>query len=149
MTYIIRNCQIEDLPKLIMLCADHATYEGASYNPAYKAIQLEKALFSQHPPLWCWVVEADNDVVGYTSFTIDYSTWDAAFYLNLDCLYLEPNYRNLGIGAAIFDKLIPFAKGKGCINIQWHTPIDNLNAIRFYKKLGAGLKEKARFTLDL
>lgn len=149
MTYTIRNCELKDLDKLIRLCADHAAYEGANYNPTNKAMHLEKALFSPQPPLSCWVVEANNEVVGYSSFTIDYSTWDAAFYLNLDCLYLEPDYRSLGIGAAIFAKLIPFAKEKGCANIQWHTPIDNVNAIRFYQKMGAGLKEKARFTLDL
>jgi ribosomal protein S18 acetylase RimI-like enzyme len=149
MEYSIRNCEISDLAKLVVLCQKHAEYEKADFSTEGKEEQLEKALFNQNPQLFCLVVAANETIVGYASYTFDYSTWDAASFLHMDCLFLEEETRSFGIGEILIDKLKQIASEKNCINIQWQTPEFNTGAIKFYNRIGGKGKDKVRFTLKL
>lgn len=148
MNYIIRYCQHYDLPKLVKLCEAHAKFEGSTYNSDSKLDLLDTALFGSNPTLHCLVVDVGETIVGYASYTFDFSTWDASTFLYLDCLYLEFQWRGKKIGENIIGKLKEIASQNNCINIQWQTPTFNENAIRFYLNQGATKKEKVRFTLS-
>ena len=145
MNYTIRNCDKKDLPVLVELCKAHADYERTAYSGDGKQQRLQTALFGPHPPLHCWVVEVNGEVVGYMSYVFEYTTWDAGYILFMDCLYLLPAYRGHGIGREIMDRLQAVAQQKGCVAIEWQTPSFNEDGIRFYKKIGAAGKEKVRF----
>jgi GNAT superfamily N-acetyltransferase len=147
MEYRIRLCEERDLPVLIELCAKHAAYEQADYDAQNKEKLLKVALFGDKPQLYCLVAEADEDIVGYASFTFDYSTWSAASFLHLDCLFLDECYRGYGIGEAMILRIKEIAQAHGCINVQWQTPVFNERAIRFYKRIGGQSKDKVRFTM--
>ena len=149
MEYSIRKCEVSDLPKLVILCQKHAEYEKADYSPEGKEEGLKKELFSEHPKLNCLVVTTDNDIVGYVSYTFDFSTWSAGDFLYMDCLYLEESARNFGIGEVFFNKLKEIGKEKNCVNMQWRTPQFNERAIKFYNRISAKGKEKICFFLDL
>lgn len=149
MDYNVRDCKEDDLDKLVVLCEKHAAYEKAAYAPEGKKERLQQALFSGQRQLNCLVVEVSGHIVGYASYTFDYSTWDAQSFIYLDCLYLEDGYRNYGIGAVLMDKVRAAGEAKGCVNMQWQTPDFNEKAIRFYKRIGGIGKEKMRFTLAL
>jgi GNAT superfamily N-acetyltransferase len=149
MNYLIRDCQPTDVKTVVQLCQKHADYERANFNPVGKEDGLKKALFSEQPQLFCLVVEANERIVGYASYTFDFSTWDAATFMYMDCLYLEEEVRSFGIGEAIIEKLKQIATDKNCINIQWQTPKFNERAIKFYHRIGGTGKEKMRFFLDL
>jgi ribosomal protein S18 acetylase RimI-like enzyme len=88
-------------------------------------------------------------IVGYCSYTFDFSTWDARYFLHLDCLFIEEGFRGMSIGEKLITQVIFIAKQRKCVNVQWQTPIFNEGAIRFYKRIGATGKEKQRFTFDL
>lgn len=148
MDYIIRDCRIGDLAEVITLCAHHAAFEKATYSPEGKTEDLKKALFSDPPSLYCRVVEVDGKVSGYVTFTFNYSTWGGGHFLYMDCLFLEPELRSMGIGTEIIAGLKKVAKERHCVNIQWQTPAFNERAIRFYKRIGGVGKDKVRFFLD-
>lgn len=148
MNYIIRDCRETDLPDVITLCAHHAEFEKATYDPEGKADQLKEALFNTNPVLHGWIVEVENKVAGYATFTFNYSTWNAGYFLYMDCLYLEPEVRSSGIGAEIMKRLKKIAKEKNCVNIQWQTPVFNERAIKFYQREGGVGKEKVRFFIE-
>jgi GNAT superfamily N-acetyltransferase len=149
MKYLIRDCQPKDINAVVDLCQKHADYERAIFDPIGKKDGLKNALFNEQPKLFCLVVEANETIVGYASYTFDFSTWDAATFMYLDCLYLEEEIRGFGIGEAIIGKLKQIASDKKCINIQWHTPKFNEKAIKFYHRIGGTGKDKVRFFLDL
>jgi GNAT superfamily N-acetyltransferase len=149
MNYLIQNCQPKDLNAVVQLCQKHAEYEKASFNPIGKEDGLKNALFAEQPKLFCLVVEVHETIVGYATFTFDFSTWDAATFMYMDCLFLEDEARSFGIGEAVIEKLKQIATDKKCINIQWQTPKFNERAIKFYHRIGGTAKEKARFFLDL
>jgi ribosomal protein S18 acetylase RimI-like enzyme len=149
MEYSIRNCEIRDLPKLVVLCQKHAAFEKADFSPEGKEERLKKALFDEQPKLHCLVVAAEKDIIGYVSYTFDYSTWDAGTFIYMDCLFFEEEARSLGIGEVLLAKLKQIGIAKNCLNIQWQTPQFNERAIKFYHRIGGKGKDKVRFTLDL
>lgn len=149
MEYLIRPCEAKDLSALVRLCQNHAEYEQATYQNAGKEELLRIALFAENPKLFCMVIESDNQLGGYFSYTFDFSTWDAQSFLYLDCLYLEPDLRGMRIGEKIFEKLREIAALNNCVTIQWQTPAFNERAIKFYKRIGGTGKDKIRFFTNL
>lgn len=145
MDYTLRPAEPRDMYTLIRLCAAHAEYERADYDPTEKQENLAKHLFQENPPLYCIVAEAESQVVGYATYMRQYSTWDAAYYLYMDCIYLFEEYRNYGIGAEMMKYIQKEAKRLECTHIQWQTPDFNTDAIRFYKRIGGISKDKERF----
>jgi len=147
MDYLIRRCREDDLPAFVVLCEMHVAYEDAPYQAAGKQASLRLALFADNPKLFCLVVECKQRVIGYASYTFDFSTWHASHFLHLDCLYLEPAHRSRGIGEKIIDMLKEIATQHGCTELQWQTPLSNERAIKFYKRVGATGRENLIFSL--
>lgn len=148
MNYKIRKAEPRDINEIIKLCAEHAELEQAEFSPVEKAEKLAEFLFSDSPPVFCLVVESENEILGYTTFMPEFSTWEADYYIYMDCLFLRPQARNLGIGEQLIKEIAKFAKSRNIQQIQWHTPSFNERAIKFYKRIGANSKEKTRFFLD-
>lgn len=144
-TFVIRSASPSDMDALIELCAEHAAYEGAPYGPQGKARSLARALFATSPHLYAWVVAQRGRLVGYATATQEFSTWDAASFLHLDCLYLREEARGTGLGRQLVLEVACLALRLGCVNVQWQTPEWNERAIRFYQRLGAIGKQKVRF----
>jgi ribosomal protein S18 acetylase RimI-like enzyme len=145
----IRPVQDKDIDNVVELCALHAAYEESEYDRAGKASKLRHAIFTSNPSLFCFVAEQDGNIVGYSTATKEFSTWDAEYFLHMDCLYLLESTRGAGLGSLLIKKLKEFAVLHSCTHIQWQTPVDNVSGIKFYEKQGAVSKDKKRFYLDL
>ncbi len=143
--YVIRTAQKSDVTALVELCKKHADFEQALYSDTNKSVLLEEKLFDSQLGIQCLVVVKDGNLVGYTTYMKQFSTWDVDFYVYLDCLYLEPEIRGLGIGKELMYKVKTYATAEKCIGVQWQTPNFNTKAITFYKKIGAKSKAKERF----
>jgi len=147
--YKIRPAEKADVSQLVQLCAAHAAYEKSAYSPEGKELALTKALFSDHSSLESLVVEQNQRLVGYATFGLQFSTWDAHHYLYMDCIYLEDKFRGYGIGKQLLNEIKRKALNQGCKEMQWQTPDFNEKAIKFYLREGAHSKRKERFYLDL
>lgn len=139
----IRLCKAGDASILWQLIQDHACYENQSLR---ESTQL-KALENMALPATIFVVETNDIVVGYMSILKQFSTWDMRYYLYMDCLYIAPEFRGMGLGKMLLFKASDYAEEKGLSEIQWQTPVNNTNAIIFYRKCGAIDKDKKRFFL--
>ena len=146
---IIRFVSPLDMNALIQLCVEHAAYEKADYDPYGKKEALSMRLFSPPPPLYCLVVEQNEVIIGYATYMKQFSTWDARYYLYLDCLYLNEKARGQGLGEQLMYRIKEEAQKLGLSEIQWQTPDFNEGAIRFYQRLGATNKNKERFFWQL
>lgn len=144
--YNIRFAKEEDIPQIIELCAAHAKYEKANYDAIGKIQHLKKHLFNAENNIKCLVVETNKELVGYATFIKQFSTWNANYYVYLDCLFIKEETRGQGLGLQLMQEIKTYAKNEECNIIQWQTPNFNNNAIRFYKKLGATSKNKERFS---
>lgn len=147
-TCTISRIEPSDIEALVLLCADHARYERAEYRPEGKADSLRRALFTEPAKLAAWVAKIDGRLAGYTSATIEFSTWLAGEYAHMDCLFVVEEYRGHGVGAALLAKIVQFARDQGVDQVQWQTPEWNERARKFYRREGAKERSKVRFTLD-
>ncbi|MEM0926466.1 MAG: GNAT family N-acetyltransferase [Planctomycetota bacterium] len=141
----IRKAVPEDLDELVLLCAEHASFERVRYVPAGKKERLRELLFDDVPKLQCLIACVERETVGYASMVQQVSTWSAGHYLYLDCLYIRPGHRGRGLGRQIMGCVQTCAKEFNCQEVQWQTPSFNQDAIRFYRRLNASSHEKLRY----
>ena len=135
------------MAELVRLCAEHAEYERSTFDPQGKEEALSRMLFAPDARLKCLVAEESGGLIGYASFSVEVSTWDADRYMHMDCLFLRPEARNKGIGRALMQRIAQAGLAQGVIRMQWQTPTFNVDAIRFYDRLGPEKKEKFRMFL--
>lgn len=145
----IRFAQQRDIRQIVELCKEHARYEKSDFDPANKIELLTKYLFNCQGNIKCLVVEQDDEIVGYATYVKQFSTWEASYYIYLDCLFLKEKARGKSWGTQIMQIIKEGAKSENCKIIQWQTPYFNEKAIAFYKKLGAVSKAKERFYWDV
>ncbi|MGW1226734.1 N-acetyltransferase family protein [Streptomyces sp. NPDC002530] len=145
---VVRPATEADLPAIARLCAAHAAFEQAGPVPGDLAARLKPVLFSPHPRAWCLVVDHGGELTGYASWSREFSTWQAADYVHLDCLFVSERHRGEGWGSALLNGVRDAAAAAGVRQVQWQTPDWNTDAIRFYGRAGARARPKVRFALD-
>lgn len=144
---MIRPAKPHDMAQLKPLIEAHAAYEGFPFEDGFQNVEgLMKLAFGDASRILLWVVEVDATLIGYMSATVDYSTWNAAPFMYLDCLYLTDAARGCGLGSKMIDTLDQFAAARGIPEIQWQTPPDNALGLGFYRHIGARELPKQRFT---
>lgn len=145
----IRRANGSDTPALLALGAEHAVFERLSHRASQRSASLASALDGDPPQLHAWVASVGADIEGYASATLDFSTLDGATYLHMDCLYVREHWRGHGIGLQLWQAVCAFARIRRCAGIQWQTPWWNVDAARFYRRLGATEAAKRRYCLPL
>jgi ribosomal protein S18 acetylase RimI-like enzyme len=146
---MIRPITPQDLDSLLILCSEHADYEQLAFQVADQKSRWQALFFSDPSRIHVWVYEHDGDLQGYMSVTLDYATWSGRCFAYMDCLYLRPTYRGLGLGRQFISTLQAFASSADCDEIQWHTPTHNQLGIDFYRHIGAVEKAKLRYFLSV
>ena len=142
----LRTAERDDIAALLELVREHAAFER-SPAPLITANVLSEALFAPSPRLHAWTASVDGALAGYLTATVDFSTWQGREFLSMDCLYVRAAHRSVGIGAQFVNVLRRHAQANGIAEIQWQTPDWNVDAARFYRRLGAGEMAKRRFSL--
>lgn len=146
---VIRRIKEYELDQMIELCEEHAKFEKTEYSREGKLKKLHAHLWGNELVLICFVAVSKKELLGYITYTREFSTWSADYFFHMDCLYIKEKKRKLGIGRRLVNEMVKSADREGIKQIQWQTPIENLNAIEFYHHLGAYSKEKSRFYLNL
>lgn len=141
----LRLLKKQDVKQLIQLCELHATFEKTSYDSTNKSELLVTYFLDDSNAAKCIVAEENDILVGYATFMKQFSTWDASYYIYLDCLFFKEEIRGQGLGTKMMQKIKMYAITEKCDMIQWQTPNFNTKAIDFYQKIGAKSKLKERF----
>ncbi|MCB0280649.1 MAG: GNAT family N-acetyltransferase, partial [Calditrichaeota bacterium] len=100
--------------------------------------QLERDGFGTSPLFEALILEFNSETVGFALFYYRYSTWKGKS-LYLEDLYVDPEYRNNGIGLAVMKHLVNHAIKTDCKRFEWQVLDWNTPSIEFYKKIGAEL----------
>ena len=148
-TRVVRAVVPADAATLAPLCAAHAAYERLPYSAAGHAQRLHTALASGQLHAWLMLDGEGGNAVGYASATLDFATLSGKGFAHMDCLYLAPAARGQGGGKLLMQAVQAFACAQGCNTLQWQTPDWNVDAMRFYARLGATASAKQRYTLAL
>ncbi len=95
------------------------------------------------------VAEQDGQLVGYLSYTWNYSIWRGNEFMNLDDLFVLKAYRGQEIGQRLMQFAKKICRDKNIDLIKWEVEKDNTKAIDFYQRLGADVSIKGIVRWDL
>ncbi len=138
--FIVRPAQLEDVSSIHLLIGQLAEYEQAPQEFIATESMLHHALFSENPVAIAWVAEVNGIVCGMSICYLRYSTWKG-ITLYLEDLVVEESMRGQGIGRALLEACIQFAKEKQYKRLVWQVLDWNTPAIEFYKKFNANFDE--------
>jgi GNAT superfamily N-acetyltransferase len=132
---LVRPAEREDRPQLLDLIEGYfAFYRTPFARPKVEAL-LD--LLERDPGLGVQLVaEADGRLQGFASLYACLDTLVADRILVMNDLFVEPSFRNHGVGAALFDASLAYATAHGYARLDWVTAADNNGAQRFYERHG-------------
>jgi GNAT superfamily N-acetyltransferase len=133
---IIRTATESDVPAILGLIQELATFEREPDAVAVTEAELLQDGFGESPVFGCFVASIESKVVGIALYYPCYSTWKGKSWHLEDLIVTEP-HRGKGIGFALLKKFISFAHNTGVRRIQWVVLDWNTPAINFYEKQGA------------
>jgi GNAT superfamily N-acetyltransferase len=133
----IRPARVEDVPVILELIRDLATYERAPDEVTATEEQLVDVLFGKRPAAEVLLAFEGKSPVGFAVFFYNFSTWLGRPGLYLEDLFVKPEKRGKGYGRALLIDLAKIARDRGCGRMEWAVLNWNDPAIQFYRKLGA------------
>jgi GNAT superfamily N-acetyltransferase len=133
----IRPARVEDVPVILELIRDLATYERAPNEVTATEEQLVDVLFGQRPAAEVLLAFEEQSAVGFAVFFYNFSTWLGRPGLYLEDLFVKPEKRGKGYGRALLVELAKIARDRGCGRMEWAVLDWNEPAIKFYHTLGA------------
>ena len=133
----IRPARVEDVPLILELIRDLATYERAPKEVTATEEQLVAVLFGEKPVAEVLLAFKGKSPVGFAVFFHNFSTWLGRPGLYLEDLFVKPKNRGKGYGRALLVDLAKIARDRGCGRMEWAVLNWNEPAIKFYRALGA------------
>lgn len=135
--FLIRPATEDDVPIVLTLIRELATYERAADEVVATEADLRESLFADGHVACCHVAELGAEVVGFALWFRNFSTWLAKPGLYLEDLYVRPQARGHGVGKALLEELVRIANERGYRRVEWSVLDWNIAAIGFYRSLGA------------
>ena len=133
----IHSARVEDVPVILELIRDLATYERAPDEVIATEEQLVAVLFGEKPVAEVLLAFEGKSPVGFAVFFHNFSTWLGRPGLYLEDLFVKLEERGKGYGRALLVELAKIARDRGCGRMEWAVLNWNERAIKFYRALGA------------
>lgn len=133
---LIRRAEKKDMPVVLELIHELARFENEPRAVQISVETLEQEGFGDHPLFICFVAELDAEIVGMALAYYRFSTWKGRT-LHLEDLIVREEKRGTGLGGALFQKVIHFAKQENLKRAEWVVLDWNQHAIDFYQRSGA------------
>src|SRR5437867_12987624 len=133
----IRSARVTDVPIILQLIRDLASYERAPNDVTANEEQLVDVLFGKKPAAEILLAFENETPVGFAVFFHNFSTWLGRPGLYLEDLFVKPEARGKGYGRALLVQLAKIARDRSCGRMEWAVLDWNEPAIKFYHALGA------------
>lgn len=143
-TYTIRYALPTDVPVILQMINELASYEKAQHEVLATASSLRSTLSFPESPgsdrftpgfaktLLIASSDAPADVAGMALFFHNYSTWRAAPGVFLEDLFVRPAWRKRGFGKALIQALARECVRLQCKRLEWNVLKWNTPSIEFY-----------------
>ena len=144
MALSIRPATREDVGAILDFIRALAVYEREPNAVKANEADLLRDGFGERPYFFCLIAEQHGVPAGFAFYFFDYSTWLGRPGIYLEDLFVHPEFRGLGIGKALLQRVAAIAVEKGCARLKWQVLDWNTPAIDFYKALGAEFMDEWR-----
>jgi GNAT superfamily N-acetyltransferase len=140
--FSIRPATRRDVPTILGLIRELARYERLTHQAKATARGLLRHGFGRRPYFRALICRRARTVVGFALYYFTYSTFLGRPTLYLEDLFVVPSERGNGAGRALLAALACIAVRERCGRMEWAVLGWNRPAIRFYTRLGAGLRRE-------
>jgi len=137
MTLHIRPGELQDVPLIAELIRGLARYEKLEQEVVMTEEKLTATLFGERRYAETLIAEEGGEPVGFALFFHNFSTFLAQPGIYLEDLFVVPEQRGRGVGRALLERLAEVAVDRGCGRLEWAVLDWNVDAIKFYERLGA------------
>jgi len=137
MSLVLRFATPGDVATILRFVRELAEFEREADKVVATEALLHEAMFGERPVAEAVMAERDGEPLGMALFFHNFSTWTGWRGLYLEDLYVTPEARGQGVGAALLRHLAAIAVDRGCTRFEWAVLDWNEKAINFYKAMGA------------
>ena len=146
----IRRAKFKDIPQLDKLLFEvhkiHSDIRPDLFTVGEKKYtdeELERIIVDEQKPIF--VAEHNGKVKGY-AFCIFKQNLESKSVTNIKTLYIDDlcvdeNARYEGIGTALYEYVLEYAKSIGCHNVTLNVWEGNDSAIKFYENIGMKIQK--------
>lgn len=147
--FTIRAARESDAGILLALIRELAEYERLLDAVVSTEDDLLRSFFGEQRCAGALIAESGGIAAGFAIFFTTFSTFVGRPGLWLEDLYVRPEFRQRGIGVALFRQVAALAVERNCGRMEWSVLDWNEPAIKFYGSLGAvPMTEWTTFRLD-
>ena len=144
MATTIRAATEADVPQILAFIRALAAFEREPDAVSATEEGLLRDGFGPNPIYYCLIADRDGQPAGFALYFFNYSTWKGRPGIYLEDIFVHPEFRGLGIGKALLQRVAAIAVQKGCPRLQWEVLDWNTPAIDFYKAMGAEFLDEWR-----
>lgn len=137
MATTIRKATPDDVSQILAFIRALAEYEREPDAAVATEADLLRDGFSSNPFYFCLIADHESRPAGFALYFFNYSTWLGRPGLYLEDLFVLPEFRGLGIGKALLQRIAAIAVENRCPRLQWEVLDWNTPAIDFYSAMGA------------
>ena len=139
---LVRAATIADVATVLRFVRELAAFEHEADAVVATEAMLADALFGDAPAAEAVIAEVAGAPAGFALFFHNFSTWTGRRGVYLEDLYVTPAARGHGVGRALLAHLAALAVERGCARLEWSVLDWNVDAIAFYRAVGAvGMEE--------
>ncbi|MBE8713501.1 GNAT family N-acetyltransferase [Sphingobacterium hungaricum] len=130
----VKKARLENIDELALLFdAYRVFYQKDSDLALAKSFLTERLANSESI---VFIAYFENKAVAFTQLYPKYSSARAVKNWILNDLYVDENYRKLGIASQLIQQAMEFVESTNASFVQLETAVDNYNAQKLYKKMG-------------
>jgi GNAT superfamily N-acetyltransferase len=134
---VLRAATRADAPLVLAFIRELAEYERLPHEVVATEALVEQHLFGPTPRAEVVFASLRGEDVGFALYFHNYSTFTGRPGLYLEDLFVRPAARGAGIGRILMAYLAKLARERGCARFEWAVLDWNVDAIRFYRSIGA------------
>ena len=142
--FTLRPATPADVPAILECIRRLAEYERLAHECVATETQLRETLFGATPSAEVVLAFAGDEPAGFALWFQSYSTFLARPGLYLEDLFVYPQPRGRGLGRQLLRYLARVAVERDYGRVEWSVLDWNVDAIGFYRSLGAELLDDWR-----
>ena len=131
MSIEIRPAQASDKDRWLVLWQGYLDFYKTSLTSHQSELTWSR-IMDPNFNMKCAVAVQDGQIIGFTTYNLQNSTWSENGHCYLEDLFVDPAVRGGGVGRALIDYVKAYAIENKCSRLYWNTDEDNATARKLY-----------------
>jgi GNAT superfamily N-acetyltransferase len=131
MSISIRAAQPADKQRWLILWQGYLDFYKTELSAEQSELTWQRILDPEFN-MKCGVALDDGVIVGFTTYSLQNSTWSENGHCYLEDLFVDSTVRGKGVGRALIEYVKSYAIENKCSRLYWNTDEDNATARKLY-----------------